>query len=225
MDTILQQLRQNRDSEYAEFQSRLIPTVPADTIIGVRTPVLRKMAKELKNDERGAAFLARLPHTYFDENQLHGFLISEIKDFGECVEQLERFLPYIDNWATCDQTSPKCFKKHKAELLPLIRKWLATDHTYTVRFAIGMLMQHFLDEDFSPEYLKLAAGVKSEEYYINTEIAWYIATALAKQWDAAIPLLENAETDVWVHNLAIRKARESYRVTPEQKEYLKSLKR
>lgn len=225
MDTILQQLQQNCDCKYAEFQSRLIPTIPADTIIGVRTPVLRKMAKDLKKDERKSEFLAQLPHAYFDENQLHGFLISEISDFGECVAEVERFLPYIDNWATCDQTSPKCFKKHKAELLPFIRKWLTSEHTYTVRFAIGMLMQHFLDEDFSPEYLELAAGIKSEEYYINMEIAWYMATALAKQWDAAIPLLENAKMDVWVHNRTIQKARESYRITPQQKEYLKSLKR
>jgi len=224
MDYITDLLRENSDEQYAEFQSRLIPTVSADTIIGVRTPVLRKLAKELKKDARSADFLRELPHKYFDENQLHGFLISEIKDFGECVAELERFLPYIDNWATCDQTSPKCFKKHKAELIPLIKKWLKSEYTYTVRFAVGMLMQHYLDEDFKPEYAKLVAGVKSEEYYINMEIAWYMATALAKQWDAIIPYLENAAMDKWTHNQTIKKARESYRITPEQKEYLKTLK-
>ncbi len=225
MDYITELLKDNRDEQYAEFQSRLIPTVPADTIIGVRTPVLRKLAKDLRNDARTADFLRELPHKYFDENQLHGFLISEMKDLGECVEALERFLPYIDNWATCDQTSPKCFKKHKAELLPHIKKWLRSGHIYTVRFAIGMLMQHYLDDDFKPEYAKLVAGVKSEEYYINMEIAWYMATALAKQWDAVIPYLENAAMDKWTHNQTIKKARESYRITPEQKEYLKTLKR
>ncbi len=225
MDYITNLLRENSDRQYAEFQSRLIPNVPAETIIGVRTPVLRKLAKDFMRDERRAAFLDELPHAYFDENQLHGFLISEIKDFGECVEELERFLPYIDNWATCDQTSPKCFRKHKAELLPHIKKWLKSGHTYTVRFAVGMLMQHYLDEDFKPEYAKLVAGVKSEEYYINMEIAWYMATALAKQWDAVIPYLEQSKLDTRTHNRAIQKARESFRITVEQKEYLKTLKR
>lgn len=225
MDYITDLLRENSDEQYAEFQSRLIPTVSADTIIGVRTPVLRKLTKDLKKDARSADFLRELPHKYFDENQLHGFLISEIKDFGECVAELERFLPNIDNWATCDQTSPKCFKKHKAELLPFIKKWLKSEHVYTVRFAIGMLMQHYLDEDFKPEYAELVAGVRSEEYYINMEIAWYMATALAKQWDAVIPYLEQSKLDTWTHNRTIQKARESYRITPEQKEYLKGLKR
>lgn len=224
MDSVTELLREQRDERYAEFQSRLIPTIPADTIIGVRTPALRKLAKEFAKDERCGDFLRELPHGFFEENQLHGFIVSEIKDFGECVEQLERFLPYIDNWATCDQTSPKCFKKHKAELLPLIRKWLEADHVYTVRFGIGMLMQHFLDEDFKPEYAALVAGIRSDEYYINMEIAWYMATALAKQWDAAIPYLETAALDKYTHALTIRKACESYRISPEQKEYLKTLR-
>ncbi len=224
MDYITELLRENSDEKYAKFQSRLIPTVPTDMIIGVRTPVLRKLAKVFKKDERSADFLRELPHAYFDENQLHGFIISEISDFGECLTALEQFLPYIDNWATCDQTSPKCFKKHKAELLPLIQKWLKSEHTYTVRFAIGMLMQYYLNENFKPEYAELVVGVKSDEYYINMEIAWYMATALAKQWDAVIPYLENAAMDKWTHNQTIKKARESCRITLEQKEYLKSLK-
>ncbi len=224
MDYITKLLRENSDEQYAEFQSRLIPTVPADTIIGVRTPILRKLTKDLKKDARSAEFLRELPHKYFDENQLHGFLISEIKDFEECIAKLEQFLPYIDNWATCDQTSPKCFKKHKMELVPLIKKWLKSEHTYTVRFAIGVLMQHYLDEDFKPKYAELVANVRSEEYYINMEIAWYMATALAKQWDMVIPYLEQSKLDTWTHNQTIKKARESYRITDEQKEYLKTLK-
>lgn len=217
-------LEEHKDETYAEFQRKLIPNIEAETIIGVRTPVLRKMAKELKNDVRAGDFLNELPHNCFEENQLHGFLISEISDFQSCVKEIEKFLPYIDNWATCDQTSPKIFKKHKAELLPYIQKWLKSGHTYTVRFAIGMQMQHFLDEDFCPEYLEWVAGVNSEEYYIRMEIAWYMATALAKQWKTAITYLENHRLEPWVHNKSIQKARESRRITTEQKELLKGLK-
>jgi 3-methyladenine DNA glycosylase AlkD len=225
MDIITAQLKENRDEAYRDFMSRLIPTVSPEKVLGVRTPVLKRMAKQLKNDEQGRRFLEELPHAYFEENQLHGFLISEIRDFETCICELEKFLPCMDNWATCDQTSPKVFKKHKEELLPYIQKWLQSHHTYTVRFAIGMLMQHFLDEDFKPEYLEMVSAVRSEEYYINMEIAWYMATALAKQWDAAIPYLENAGMEKWVHNRTIQKARESFRITDEQKAYLKTLKK
>ncbi len=227
MDAILELLREHQDEPYADFQSRLIPTVARETVLGVRTPVLRSMAKKLYKDEQCKCreFFGELPHAYFEENQLHGFLISEIREFDRCIGELERFLPYINNWATCDQTSPKVFRKHKKELLPYIRNWLDSEHAYTVRFAIGMLMQHYLDEDFQPDYLDWATGIRSEEYYINMEIAWYMATALAKQWDAAIPCLEENRMDKWVHNRTIQKARESYRITQEQKEYLRTLKR
>lgn len=224
MKQITDFLQENSDGHYAHFQRGLIPTAEPESIIGVRTPVLRKFAKEFKKDKACAVFLQELPHKYFEENQLHGFIISEITDFKECIAETEKLLPYIDNWATCDQTSPKIFKKHKSELLPYIKKWLTSQHAYTVRFAVGMLMKHFLDEDFDAEYLELVAGVRSDEYYVNMEIAWYMATALAKQWDKAILYLENNRLALWVHNKTIQKARESYRITKEQKEYLSRLK-
>ncbi len=219
-----------QDIKYRDFQKKLIPTVDPETIIGVRTPEMRKLAKRLykaTGEEAKAveAFLETLPHEYFDENQLHAFIISEEKDFNRCIGLVEEFLPYVDNWATCDQMSPKVFKKDKDGLLLHVRKWLESDRTYTVRFAIGMLMEHFLNEDFDPEYPELVAGVSSDEYYVNMMIAWYFATALAKQYDAVLPYIEGEKLDVWTHNKAIQKARESYRITPEQKEYLKTLKR
>ena len=212
------------DAEYRDFQSRLIPGAPKEAFIGVRTPELRSFAKRLSAAEGIAEFLHELPHKYFDENQLHAFIISGMKDFDACMEELCRFLPYVDNWATCDQMSPKVFKKHKAELLGYIDEWLASDSTYTVRFAIGMLMEHFLDADFALEYPERVAKVRSDEYYVNMMIAWYFATALAKQYDAVIPFIEEKRLEPRVINLTIRKARESFRITPEQKEYLKSLK-
>ncbi|MDO5145648.1 MAG: DNA alkylation repair protein [Eubacteriales bacterium] len=224
MNRITDFFEENKDEKYAQFQRKLIPTLNPEAIIGVRTPILRKFAKELKRDDTCVTFLQELPHRYFEENQLHGFIISEIPDFQSCILETERFLPYMDNWATCDQTSPKVFRKHREELLPYIKKWLASEHTYTVRFAIGMLMRHFLDEDFNVEYSELVAGISSDEYYINMEIAWYIATALAKQWAATIPYIENNRLDPWVHNKTIQKARESNRITKKQKEYLKQLK-
>jgi 3-methyladenine DNA glycosylase AlkD len=223
MEFIVELLLENRDEKYGQFQSRLLPTVEPAKIIGVRTPILRDIAKQFKKDERCKAFLSELPHTYFEENQLHGFLISEMTDFSECMQELERFLPYMDNWATCDQTSPKVFKKHKEELLVAIKNWISSEHVYTIRFAIGMLMKYFLDGDFKQEYLELVTGIRSDEYYVNMEIAWYMATALAKQWETAIWYLENHKMDQWVHNKTIQKARESYRITEEQKEYLKTL--
>lgn len=220
-----------QDVKYRDFQKKLIPTVDPDSVIGVRTPELRKLAKQLarlRTSKEAAdveAFLKELPHEYFDENQLHAFIISEDKDYERCMSEVEEFLPYVDNWATCDQLSPKVFRKNKDGLLLHVRKWLKSDRTYTVRFAIGMLMQHFLDDDFDTEYPELVAKVKSEEYYVNMMIAWYFATALAKQYDAVIPYIEKQKLDVWTHNKTIQKARESYRITQEQKEYLKTLKR
>jgi 3-methyladenine DNA glycosylase AlkD len=224
MDVIITLLKENQDEQYKQFQSSLLPTIESSKIIGVRTPILRKIAKQFKQDKCCGIFLEELPHMYFEENQLHGFIVSEMTDFQSCMIELEKFLPYIDNWATCDQTSPKVFKKHKEELPAYILKWLTSNHVYTVRFAIGMLMQHFLEDDFKEEYLKMVTDIKSDEYYINMEIAWYMATALAKQWDAAILYIENKKMDKWVHNRTIQKARESRRITDEKKGYLKGFK-
>ena len=222
--TIQQRLFELQDTAYRDFQAKLIPGRSPESMIGVRTPALRKLAKELAKRDDIDSFLQELPHAYFDEDQLHAFIISENKDFASSVEQTERFLPFVDNWATCDQLSPKVFGKHKQELLPYIRKWIGSDETYTVRFAIGMLMSHFLDADFDPAYPEMVASVRSEEYYINMMIAWYFATALAKQYDAVLPYVEERRLDSWTHNKTIQKAVESYRITSEQKEYLKSLK-
>ena len=222
--TVKDRLMALQDLKYADFQRKLMPTVPVETVIGVRTPQLRKLAKELKGSEEAEAFLKELPHAFFDENQLHAFLVGEEKDFEKCIQEVGRFLPFVDNWATCDQLSPKVFKMHRTELLGYIRRWLGSEHTYTVRFAEGMLMEHFLDEDFAPEYPEMVAAVRSEEYYINMMTAWYFATALAKQWDAVLPYIEGRRLDMWTHNKAIQKSVESRRITPEQKEYLKTLK-
>ena len=213
-----------QDLKYRELQTGIIPSRDPQTLIGVRTPALRSFAKQLAKREDLSDFLNDLPHLYFDEDQLHAFIISEIKDYDTCMAELEKFLPHVDNWATRDQMSPKVFKKHKEELLVKIREWIASDRPYTVRFGIGMLMQHFLDEDFDPAYPELAAGIRSEEYYVKMMIAWYFATALAKQYEAVLPYIENQRLDVWTHNKAIQKAIESYRITPEQKEYLRTLK-
>ncbi len=224
-DEITTKLFSPQDTAYRDFQVKLIPGMDAEKEIGVRTPELRKLAKELAKREDIREFLNDLPHQYFDENQLHAFILSEEKDFEKCMEDLERFLPHVDNWATCDQTSPKVFRKHRKELLDAIRRWIESDHPYTVRFAIKMLMEHFLDEDFDPAYPEMVAEVRSEEYYIRMMIAWYFATALAKQYEAVLPYLEQKKLDAWTHNKTIQKAVESYRITEEQKIYLKSLKR
>ena len=223
--TIQETLFSMQDTAYRDFQAKLIPGASAESMIGVRTPALRTYARELLKNGDVSAFLAELPHRYFDENQLHAFLLSEMKEYTRVLAELERFLPYVDNWATCDQLSPKIFKKHTAELLPEIRRWMAAEHTFTVRFGIGMLMQHYLGEHFQPDYPEWVASVQSGEYYINMMRAWYFATALAKQYDAVIPFLEEQRLDVWTHNKTIQKARESYRITDEQKAYLKTLKR
>ena len=224
IDEIRARLFAEQDIPYRDFQAKLIPGIDPESMIGVRTPALRKLAKEYVRREETAAFLEELPHRYFDENQLHAFIISEVKDYERCIGLTEAFLPYIDNWATCDQLSPKAFKKHRPELLARIRAWLKSSETYTLRFAVGMLMQHFLDEDFDPAYPELVAGIRSEEYYVNMMIAWYFATALAKQYGAVLPYIEQCRLDPRTHNKTIQKAVESCRITPEQKEYLRTLK-
>ena len=223
-DEIVAELFRLQDKKYAAFQAKLIPTVKTDRIIGVRTPELRTFAKKLVKDEDIASFLTSLPHQYFDEDQLHAFVISLEKDFDKCIAEIEAFLPFVDNWATCDQLSPKIFKKEPEKLLPYIYTWIKLDKVYTVRFAIGMLMQYFLDERFNPKYADMVAAVRSEEYYINMMIAWYFATALAKQYDSILPYLEGKKLDDWTHNKAIQKSVESNRITTEQKAYLKTLK-
>ena len=221
---IVAELFRLQDKEYARMQAKIIPTVSPDRIIGVRTPALRDFAKSLNKDQDIGEFLSYLPHQYFDEDQLHAFVISLERNFDKCIAKVDVFLPYIDNWATCDQLSPKAFKKEPEKLLPYIRIWIKSDKTYTVRFAIGLLMQHFLDDHFDIKYADEVAGIRSEEYYIKMMIAWYFATALAKQYELVLPYLEDKRLDDWVHNKAIQKSIESYRITDEQKEYLRTLK-
>ena len=223
-ERIRKQLVELQAFKYRDFNSSLIPTVDKETVIGVRTPQLRKLAKELSKDPDIEIFLRTLPHKYFEENNLHGLIIEAMKYYDRCVAEMKLFLPYIDNWATCDIISPKIFKKHLPELLDEIKVWIGSDHTYTVRFGIEMLMSFYLDDEFKPEYPEMVAGVKSEEYYVNMMIAWYFATALAKQYDAVLPIIEEKRLEKWTHNKAIQKSVESYRITPEQKVYLKTLK-
>ncbi|MBQ1738733.1 MAG: DNA alkylation repair protein [Clostridiales bacterium] len=222
---IYKELVSLQDKGYRDMQITTIPTVDADSIIGVRTPALRTLAKELSKREDIGQFLDSLPHKYFEENQLHAFILSGMKDAARAFELVDKFLPYVDNWATCDQMSPKVFKKHKDLLLEYTDKWIGSDHPYVKRFGIGMLMEHFLDEDFKTSYLTKVSKIRSDEYYVNMMIAWYFATALAKQYDATLPYIEKNKLDIWTHNKSIQKAVESYRITPEQKEYLKTLKR
>mgnify|MGYP002521616387 CR=1 FL=1 len=207
-----------QDIAYRDMQRRLTPTVDPETILGVRTPALRQLAREL---EDGEAFRQKLPHRYFEENQIHAFLLEREKDFDKTVQAVEAFLPYVDNWATCDQLRPRAFRDHE-RLLPLISKWLASTEPYTVRFGLGMLMCHFLDGDFQPEFLELAVSVKSDEYYVKMMVAWYFATALAKQYEATLPYITEHRLEPWTHNRTIQKAVESFRVPPEHKEFLKS---
>ncbi len=221
---VYEELYKLQDKKYRELQVKIIPNIDPDSIIGDRTPELKKYAKQLAADGKADDFLSDLPHKYFEENQLHSFIISGIKDYEKCMDELGRFLPYVDNWATCDQLSPKAFKKHKAELLDRIKTWIKSDKTYIIRFSIKMLMDHFLDEDYKTEYPKMVAKVRSDEYYVNMMSAWYFATALAKQYDTAVTFIEQKKLDKWTHNKAIRKSVESYRISPEKKEYLRSLK-
>ena len=224
MTPIQKRLFALQDLKYKEFHSGLVPTAETEDMIGVRVPLVRKLAKEVAKEEGCQDFLRQLPHKYYEENNLHAFIIEGMKDYEQCLAEVNRFLPYVHNWATCDSMNPKVFKKHKKELLPQIDAWLSSDKTYTIRFGIGMLMGNYLDEDFTPEYLKKVAAVISEEYYVNMMRAWYFATALAKQYEATVKLLEERQLDTWTHNKTIQKAVESYRITPEQKEYLRTLK-
>lgn len=221
---VQQMLFELEDHGYKEFHSRLMPTVDPDTVIGVRTPELRRLAKKLAKDPEINLFLDTLPHTYYEENNLHGFLLETIKDYEACVEAVDTFLPYIDNWATCDMFTPKVFKKHLPELLVKIGEWMSSEKTYTVRFGIKMLMNYYLDDAFSPEYLEMVAGVKSDEYYINMMIAWFFATALAKQYEDTVPYLEEKRLERWIHNKTIQKAVESRRIEEQKKIFLKTLK-
>lgn len=224
MDSIIKRLFELQDVKYRDFNASLTPTLDRNTVIGVRTPLLRALAKELSGSKEAAVFLKELPHQYFDENQLHAFLLEKVKDFDACIDMVNAFLPYVDNWATCDQLNPKVFAKHKDELLEYIDEWLNSGETYKIRYGIRMYMCHFLDADFDVKYARRVAGILSDEYYINMMIAWYFATALAKQYDAIIPFIENRVLPEWVHKKTIQKAVESYRITDEQKVYLKSLR-
>ncbi len=225
MQTNLQiELFKLQDLKYKEFHQKLMPTVNPDKVIGIRTPVLRKFAKVFGKKEEAESFLKKLPHKYYEEDNLHAFLLEEIKDYEKLIEELNIFLPFVDNWATCDMMRPKIFKKHKDELLKDIYRWLDSKDTYTIRFAVNCLMNNYLEEDFKPEYLWWVKNIESEEYYINMVRAWYFATALAKQYDETVKILENNTLDKWTHNKTIQKAIESYRITNEQKAYLKTLK-
>lgn len=214
-----------QDTTYQRFQQRLIPTLTPDRIIGVRTPAVRSFAKEIFGTPEAEKFMLELPHTFFEENNLHAFLIERIKDFDSAVDAIDRFLPYVDNWATCDSMSPKALSKNIPALYKKIQKWVESEKTYTIRFGIEMLLTFFLGEHFKNESLDLVSAIRSEEYYVNMMIAWYFATALAKQYDASLPFIEQKKLDKWTHNKTIQKAIESYRVSDERKSYLRSLKR
>lgn len=222
--TVYERLLEVKDDKYKEFQAKLVPNISPDVIIGVRTPQMRNVAKEVFKSEEKDEFLSQLPHKYYEENLVHFFIISMIKDFDSCVKKVEEFLPYVDCWPVSDQATPKSFKKNHEKLLPYIKKWIASDHVYTSRFGIRMLMNEFLGDDFKKEYLKLVAAKKGDDYYLKMMVAWYFATALAKQYDEAVKYIEERKLDEWVHKKAIQKAVDSYRVTDEHKEYLKSFR-
>lgn len=224
MDNIQKKLFQLQDVDYGDFHSKLMPNIAREKIIGIRVPVLRRFVKELSEAEK-KDFLQQLPHTYYEENNLHGLIIMESRDYGSCIGELERFLPYIDNWATCDMLRPKILRKHLPELLEKIYQWLASEDTYIVRLAIGFLMSFYLDDDaYQREYLAKVAEVSSQEYYVRMMVAWYFATALAKQYQDALPYMEKGRLEEWTRRKAIQKAIESRRVSPEHKEYLRSLR-
>lgn len=224
VETIRAQLLALQDTNYRAFQCRLMPTVDPARVIGVRTPALRKLAKTLRGTPEGTAFLAALPHHYYEEDNLHGLLLSEEKDYAAAVAGLERFLPFVDNWATCDLISPRAFARRPPELPGQLKAWMASGETYTVRFGLGGLLRWYLDEAFRPEYLTWAGDVCCEEYYVNMMVAWYFATALAKQPEATLPWLEERRLPRWVHNKTIQKVIESFRVPPETKEHLRALR-
>ena len=213
-----------QDAEYRDFHAKLVPTMEKTKFIGIRTPMLRKFAKKFGKTEESEIFLQVLPHQYYEENNLHGLLIEQIRDYDKCLEELERFLPFIDNWATCDLLALHMMKKHRDVFIREVFRWIESDQPYTIRFGIGMLMRHYLDEEFKPEYPEKVAAIRSEEYYVNMMRAWYFATALAKQYEKVLPFLEERRMDVWTHNKTIQKAIESCRITPEQKAYLRTLR-
>ena len=222
--SITEQLFELQDVAYGDFQAKLMPTIDRKSIIGVRTPALRKLAQQIYKTAAGQEFIGHLPHRYYEENNLHAFIVAKNADFDEAMRQTNLFLPYIDNWATCDSFTPKVFGRHPDKLLTAVNVWLASNHTYTVRFAIRMLMTFFLDERFKPEYAQMVAAVKSDEYYIKMMVAWYFATALAKQYDAIVGLITSPILDPWTHNKAIQTVIESYRITDVQKSFLKKNK-
>lgn len=222
MTGLHEKLFEMQDLGYREFHSKLMPTVDKEKIIGIRTPELRKFAKEFAKSEEKEMFLNTLPHQYYEEDNLHGFLLEMEKDYDTLVKKVEKFLPYVDNWATCDMMRPKIFKRHLPELFERLKVWLESEHVYTIRYGIGMLLSFYLDEEFDEKHLEMVAKIRSEEYYVNMMIAWYFATALAKQWDSTICYIEKQKLDKWTHNKAIQKAIESYRITKEQKEYLRT---
>ncbi len=219
MDEIKKLLLGMGNDDFRVFQQRIVK-VPLETVIGIKTPELRKIAKALVRDRNEEKFLSDLPHTYFEENQLHAFILSECRDFNKAVNEVDRFLPYVDNWATCDQLRPKCFKKNHGQLISYVKRWLGSEHIYTVRFAMGMLLVHFLDDDFSDEYPLLVSSVDSDEYYVNMMQAWYFAEALVKQQERTIYYFSEKKLSKWVNNKAIQKARESFRISPELKDKL-----
>ena len=224
MNELQKKLFELQDLTYKEFHSALMPGIEKEDVIGIRVPVLRRFAKKFAKTKEAEAFLQELPHQYYEENNLHMMLITAIRDYESCLREIQRFLPYVNNWATCDFPAPKCLAAHKEELFPEVKKWIRSGDTYTVRYGIGILMRLYLDEDFKPEYAALVSGVQSEQYYVNMMIAWYFATALAKQWDTVISYLEERKLSPWVHRKTIQKAVESYRITEEQKTYLKTLR-
>lgn len=222
--TLHERLTKEKDEAYRVFQTKLVPNIPSETIVGVRTPALRKIAKEVFESKDRDIFLSSLPHRYYEENLIHFFMLAMIKDFEACVNAVERFLPYVDCWPVSDQTSPKAFRKNHEKLLPYIKKWISSTHVYTARFGLRMLMNEFLDEDFRVEFLELVASKTGEDYYLKMMVAWYFATALAKRYNETLPFLEDRRLDEWTHKKAIQKAVESFRVSDEHKEHLKSLR-
>ena len=221
---VQKRLFEMQDAEYRDFHAKLVPTMEKTKFIGIRTPMLRKFAKKFGKTEESEIFLQVLPHQYYEENNLHGLLIEQIRDYDKCLEELERFLPFIDNWAPCDLLALHMMKKHRDVFIREVFRWIESDQPYTIRFGISMLMRHYLDEEFKTEYPEKVAAIRSEEYYVNMMRAWYFATALAKQYENVLPFLEKRQMDVWTHNKTIQKAIESYRITSEQKEYLRTLR-
>ena len=222
--SVYERLKSYQDENYIDFQSKLVPNIDKKTIIGVRTPQMRTIVKEIFGTEEANKFLQTLPHKYYEENLVHFFLISKIKDFDECVKEVEKFLPYINCWPVCDQATPLVFKKHHDKLISLIKKWINSNHIYTARFGIRMLMNEFLNDDFKEEYLEWVSSKNGNDYYLKMMIAWFFATALAKQYNATIKYIENKNLDPWIHQKTIQKAIESYRVSEEHKEYLKKFR-